>query len=815
MSLRMRGTAIVLAGLAGAGVGAGEVRAQPPVLEQAADSVSGKTDSGKAIAFDIAPGPLGPALQHWARTSGSKLLVSSHAIRNMTTPGLRGNFTPAAALERLLHGNNLVYVFKGKHSATIFGPDGALEARAQATALPQIEVATDTAPPERGNGPVQGFVAHKSLSGTKTDTPLLETPQAISVVGRDQVVNQGSQSVVEALRYTAGVSTNINPNDNRFESLRIRGFEPVLYLDGMQLPFGSLLFGRPKVDPFMLERIEVLKGPSSSLYGQVAPGGLVNLVSKLPSPIQTRAVEIQANNFGQIQAGFDVGGPASKDGDLLYRLTGVVHDGGTQIDHVDDFRGAIAPSFTWRPNLDTTLTVLGSYQRDNSGVSIQFLPSQGTLLPNPNGIVPVSRFTGEPGFNKFERTQYWAGYQFEHRASDVWTLRQNLRYASLDTTVKAVLGAGLQPDLQTLRRSAFIVPEKADAFTVDNQAEARFSTGPLAHTALFGFDYRRVTSDSSQYFAVAPTINLFNPVYGAAVPAPALVSSISQRQNQLGAYVQDQVAFDRWRLTLNGRHDWISTETDNHIAATRQAQSDTAFSGRAGLTYVFDFGVAPYVAVARSFQPTLGAAGGVPFKPTTGIQQEVGIKYQPANLNLLLTGALFNLVQQNVVTPSGLLQVQTGEVRSRGAELEAAASLSNGLRLVASYTYTDTEVTSTGIPAQLGKRFITVPLHQGAIWADYTFQSGALAGFGFGAGVRYVGQSYGDAANTVVIPNYSLIDATAHYDLSNLDSRLKGAKLALNVNNLFDKRYVSTCASLNQCYYGTGRVITGSLRYTW
>ena len=360
-----------------------------------------------------------------------------------------------------------------------------------------------------------------------------------------------------------------------------------------------------------------------------------------------------------------------------------------------------------------------------------------------------------------------------------------------------------------LNRSAFIVPEKSDAFTVDNQAEAKFNTGLLAHTVLFGFDYRRVTSDSSQYFAVAPSINLFNPVYGAVIPAPPLLSSISQRQNQLGAYVQDQVAFDRWRLTLNGRHDWISTETDKHLAATQQAQSDRAFSGRAGLTYVFDSGIAPYVAVARSFQPTLGTSGGIPFKPTTGTQQEFGIKYQPENLNLLLTGALFNIVQQNVVTPSGLLQVQTGEVRSRGAELEATASLSNGLKFVASYTYTDTEVTSTGTPAQLGKRFITVPLHQGAIWADYTFQSGALTGFGFSAGVRYVGQSYGDVANTIVIPSYSLVDTTVHYDLENLDSRLKGAKLALNVNNLFDKRYVSTCASLNQCYYGTGRVITG------
>src|SRR5262249_38230832 len=244
------------------------------------------------------------------------------------------------------------------------------------------------------------------------------------------------------LRYTAGVSVNINPNDTRFESIRIRGFEPVLYLDGMQLPFGANLFGRPKVDPFMLERVEVLRGPSSSLYGQIAPGGLVNLVSLTPTPIPTRTVEFEANSLGRLQTGFDVGGPIDPKGEFLYRVTGLLHDGGTQIDNVDDFRGLIAPSFTWKPNIDTTLTVLGAFQRDVTGVAIQFLPARGTLLPNPNGVVPISKFVGEPGFDQFTRTQAWAGYQFEHHANDIWTVRQNLRYAVVDTNLKAIIGQG-------------------------------------------------------------------------------------------------------------------------------------------------------------------------------------------------------------------------------------------------------------------------------------------------------------------------------------------------------------------------------------
>src|SRR5262249_11136854 len=435
--------------------------------------------------------------------------------------------------------------------------------------------------------------------------------------------------------------------------------------------------------------------------------------------------------------------------------------------------------------------------------------------------VPISKFVGEPGFDQFARTQGWAGYQFEHHANDIWTVRQNLRYAVVDTDLKAVIGqGGLQANLRTLNRFAFMVPENANAFTLDNQAEARFKPGFLSHIALLGVDYRRSSSEFSQYFGSAPPIDLFNTVYGAAIVPPPLTTHTGQVQDQVGIYVQDQIALDRWRLTLGGRHDWVATDTQNFIANTTQSQSDAAFSGRAGLNYVFDFGLSPYIAYARSFQPTVGVTqAGTPFQPTTGEQSEAGVKYQPLGTNLLLTAALFNLTQQNVLTPdpSGLpgAQVQTGEVRSRGLELEATASLTEGVKLVASYTRTDTEVTKTNTIAQLGKQFITVPRNQAAVWVDYTVQHGPARGLGFGGGARYTGQSYGDAANTLLIPSYMLFDAAVHYDLENLSPMLRGATVAINVQNIFDKAYVSTCQSINACFYGDGRVVTGSLRYSW
>jgi iron complex outermembrane receptor protein len=665
------------------------------------------------------------------------------------------------------------------------------------------------------------------MAGTKTNTPILEVPQSISVVGSDQIRDQGARSVVQALGYTPGVVTN-SPNDTRFESLRLRGFQPVLYLDGMQLPYGASQFGQPKLDLALLERVEVLKGPSSSLYGQVAPGGMINLVSRLPTATPVNSVEVLGDSWGRAQTNFDVGG-ADKAGDLYWRIAGTLHGGGTQVDFVNDFRGAIAPSFTWRPDLDTSFTFLSGYQRDITGLALQFFPAIGTLLPSPNGRIPLTKFLGEPGFDHFDRQQAWVGYQFEHSFNDIWTVRQNVRYFDLQTNTYAVAGggaAGMNPypnagvgDYATLARAAFKFPENANAFTMDNQAEARFSTGAFAHTVLMGLDYRHTTSELNMGIGSAPSINLNNTVYGASIAMPATATNTGQRQDQTGLYLQDQIALGRWRLTLSGRHDWVSTDSLNFLKNTAQSQNDGAFTGRAGLNYVFDFGLSPYIAYATSFQPTLGTtASGTPFQPTTAKQAEIGVKYQPVGTNLLMTAAVFDTTQQNVLTvdPNNtLFSVQTGEARSRGAEFEATASLTDGLKLKASYAYTDTLTTKTNMLSQLNKHLIIQPMNQAALWADYTFMQGQLTGFGFGGGVRYIGDSYGDLANTISIPSYTLFDAAIHYDLSNFDRRLRGVQLAVNATNLFNKYYVASCTTLSSCFLGTGRTVIGSIRYSW
>lgn len=461
---------------------------------------------------------------------------------------------------------------------------------------------------ETATGPVQGYVATRSATGTKTDTPLIETPQSISVVTADQMQAQGVRSLAESLRYTPGVSAEIWGPDNRCYGTQIRGFkeqsDSFFYKDSLQLR-GTGFANFTCLDPYGAERIEVMRGPSSVLYGQGEPSGIINYVSKRPLDKPFHEVEFGIGSYRQVEGRFDFSGPLDKAGTWLYRLTGLTSGGVTQVDFADKDRVFIAPALTWRPNTDTTLTVLGHYQKDWTGWTTQFLPAEGTVFPNPHGKIPSSRFVGEPAFDQFNPTTYSIGYIFEHQANDVWTFRQNARYAGLDNRNQLVVfGAGFVPynknDPRYLReysRIGDLGHSWLNTFAIDNQAQAKFRTGLLAHTLLIGLDFQRYRfGDFGRSYNVGP-IDIFNPSYGQPLTPAGVYTNAVQTQMQTGIYVQDQIKIDRWVLQLGGRHDWATTDTDDRLNRTRTKQSDSAFTGRAGLLYLFDNGLAPYAAI--------------------------------------------------------------------------------------------------------------------------------------------------------------------------------------------------------------------------
>lgn len=700
-------------------------------------------------------------------------------------------------------------------------------AHAQAPTPPagviQLEIVTVTEQGESGTGPVNGYVARRTTSGSKTDTPILETPQAISVIGRKQIEDQAAQTVMEATRYSPGIRSETFGGDPRNDWFLIRGFtaqDTGYYLDSLQL--FSTAFATFKLEPYGLERIEVLRGPSSVLYGGNNPGGMINAISKKPPLTPFREISVGVNNYGNVYGAFDLGGPVAIDGNgagnqFYYRIVGLGRVGDTHVDYTNDDRAYIAPSLTWKPNADTTLTILGSYQRDKTNGQ-NFLPFEGTVVPAPYGRIPTKLFTSNPGFDSFEREQAMIGYQFEHRLNDSWTVRQNLRYNHLTVDFQTLYGLGYAAAPTAtealLARGSFVTKPRVGLFTVDNQAETKFVTGPLQHTMLFGLDYKRYSIDDEQGFEMGPSLNLVNPVYVPATPTTSRYTLNNIVQSQVGAYVQDQIKVDRFTLVLSGRHDWVNTDTTNYLFPGSSSEGDDhKFSGRAGLVYTTDIGLAPYVSYSRSFNPLIGTNSATqrPLEPETGEQVEVGLKYQPVGMNSFVGVAFFDLKRQNVLTtdPNNILnQVQTGEVRSRGIEFEVNANLMEGLNLIGAYTLYDLETTKDLNPLNVGLVPVGVPETFGSLWLDYTVQQGTFQGFGVGAGVRFVGESYADPANTLKVPSYTVADAGIHYERDNW-------RVALNVSNLFDEVHVGSCSSSNACFYGDRRRATLSASYKW
>lgn len=762
------------------------------------------------MTFNIPAQSLTQALTAFAKVSGVRLAYHAELTKGRKSQPLQGGYTREQALAKLLEGTPLTYRFTGHRTVAIVDRS-ADNSFAQSVSLDTIDVSGQS---------VNGYVANTNTSATKTNTPLIETPQSISVITREQIEAQGVKSISQSLGYTAGVVAEPRGNVNGyFEFPYIRGFTPAnfLYRDGLQLLGAS---AGVQVEPYSLERIEVVKGPSSILYGQGSPSGIVNLVSKRPTATPFREIAVQGGSWDRKQVMFDLSGPVPQDARFMYRLTGLARDSDTQVDFTKDNKVLIAPAFTWKPDADTSLTILLEYQKADAGF-FNFVPAQGTFKPNPNGTISTSFFTGDPNLQRSTVMNASVGYQFERRFNDVFTVRQNYRHMRLEVDADTIFTSGAtfaDPAMRTVSRFANLNRDNNDADTIDNQLQAKFNVNSVAHTVLAGVDIQRNVQDKVSGNRATTAINLFNPVYYQNIAPAAPSSYTNQVLGQIGGYIQDQVKWDRWVLVVGARTDFATTDTRNKLTNGLTKQADSAVTKRAGLLYLFDNGVAPYVNYSESFSPTAGVDRfGAAFKPTTGRQYEGGIKYQPKDFNALFTVAVFDIARQNVTTLDPVnpaFSVQTGEVASRGFEFEGKMSLAQGLDLAAAYTFLDTRVTKSN-GTDLGKRPVGIPDHAASLWLDYTFRNGPATGFGAGAGVRFVGSTWGDSINTLEVPSYTLMDASIHYDLAGLNPQLKGYKLAVNATNLLDSTYVASCLTAMQCFYGFRRTVLGTLKYQW
>ena len=701
----------------------------------------------------------------------------------------------------------------------------ALLAAGQAYAQePVIELDTIVV---EGDGPASDtsgkLLTTRARSATKTSTPVLETPQSVTTVTRRQIDEQNPQTVGEALRYTAGVLSDRDTN-SRYDSIFLRGFGAfgtatsyVNYLDGLKLPRGQA-FAQSSIDPFLLDRIDVLKGPSALLYGQVSPGGLVNQISRLPSAAPYNEVWIQGGTDDRLQGGLTSRGALTQDGSLQYGITAVGRRADTRYDDVEEERFAIAPAVTWQPDADTTLTLSGYHQEDPEGGYFNSLYPRFLAPAAYRSRLDRDLNVGDPDFDSFTREQSGIGYALEHRFSEMVTARSNLRYSQIDVDFQSLQMSGPISADGIIPRHALRSIEDVGGLSVDNQVEFNFATGEIGHKLLAGIDYQNSTSDWEYRFGAAPPLDVTNPIYGLPIGSLATIIDSEQTLSQTGLYLQDQLSLGGFRAVLGLRHDWTDQQTDNRRASTTSGQTSDATSYRAGLLYLFDNGFAPYASYSTSFEPVIGvAADGAPFVPTKAQQYEIGLKYQPTGFDALFTVSAFDIRQKNVLTPGSIpgFNVQEGEIRSRGIEFEARGNLTTDIEVIAALTLLDTEVTESSRAANIGNRPQGVPDHFGSVWGNYSFNAGALDGVTVGGGVRFVGASFADDANNVKADGYTLFDAALRYDFGAKTASLQGLEATLNATNLLDKEYYSSCSSNFYCQFGNGRQILAGFRYRW
>ncbi len=651
------------------------------------------------------------------------------------------------------------------------------------------------------------LIADDAAGALKIQTSLMETPLSVSVLTGQRLRDFNAQTVQDTLVYTAGVHAGAYGVDPRGDWSSIRGASPTIFVDGMQSLFGNYNNTRPNT--FSLSQVEILKGPSSVMYGQGSTGGIINLVSKRPKAETSRELWMSYGSFSRKQANVDFTGPLSQDGRLLYRLVATAKDSDSQTNHVPDNALLVAPSLTWLPSDTTAVTLLLNYQENESGTGTQFLPWEGTILPSRFGQIDPGVFLSEPEWDSYDSEQTALTLIVDHKLNETWQVHARSRYADSSADYNSMWPSfppTFLEDGRSLVRTAYVSDAASEVFVGDVQLKGAFDSGRWQSKLLVGFDFQDATTDNDFYYGYGQggVIDAFDPVYGN-VPTNTPVTDYPENEtNQRGLYLSGHVKFDdHWVVTTGLRYD----ETESEVVGTGASQKDDAVTGRLGLLYHGDAGISPYVSFSQSFLPVIGTgADGRPYQPREGEQLEAGLKWQPQHGRGLLTAAAFKINDKNNLTPdlnNPQQRIQTGEIEINGFELEGQWSWYQW-SLLAAYAYTDAEIAAANDGSQ-GNHVATIPDQTASLWA--TFRPSAWPGVSVAGGVRYVGPSW-DGADRFSVPSYTLADLQIGYTYRSIN-------FSIDVDNITDKVYLSSVLARGDSFYGARRNISASVRYVF
>jgi iron complex outermembrane receptor protein len=653
--------------------------------------------------------------------------------------------------------------------------------------------------------------ATRAVTATKTDTPILNIPQSINIVTAEQIDDRGATTLVDALTYTAGVSNG--GDDSRGDFNNIRGFESVLYVDGLKRNYGFVYL--PRADVNALERVEVLVGPASVLYGSGSAGGLTNMQSKRPKFSAGATASLSYGTFDRKEGVIDVTGPLSDT--FAARFVGLVRDANSQIDYVPNDRVLAQPAITWRPGNNTQITAIGLYQRDKNGPNYNVVPLVASILAPPGRRVPDSRMLGEPTINAAGHKENTSiTLLADHRFTDVFSFHSATRYSEANTDQREIYpnvfadplnpfidengNGSIEADETRVPRNLFAFDVDYETFNSDNNVGINFKTGRLSHKVLVGVDVSHFRQVARQAFDLSTPIDIYNPVYGTA-PGPVYADPTKQILKQTGYYVQDQVDFGAVAALVLGvrRDSYTKQDTGVPDETTRKTTK------RAGLTVNVTPTLAPFISYSESFLPIAGLNQfGSTYSPLSGEQKEVGVKWQPLEATLLRV-SYYDIKEDNALRPdpnNPLNSIQSGTTKSQGFEFQADHNLAANLTVTAAYSH------ATSRQSGDGRQRDNVPKTLASIFGTKTVDLMDELSLRFGGGVRYVGpQTSGDPAIfQVETPSYTLVDAMAALDY-------KDWAFKLNALNLLDKHYYPSCYSAGFCANGLGRTLEATLGY--
>jgi iron complex outermembrane receptor protein len=670
---------------------------------------------------------------------------------------------------------------------------------------------TGAADYETAQGPVQGYHATRSASATRTDTSIHETPQSISVVSKDVVEDIGATRLQDALDYAGGVGRANNFGGQGLTTFTVRGFTTgEFYRNGFPINRGY-----PNMpDANSIERLEVLRGPATMLYGRGDPGGTFNVVSKQPLAEPKVTLGSQLDDQGMQRATLDASGPLDEQGRLAYRLNVVGEGGDTFRDHVETERYGVTPVVTWQATDDTKVIFEGDFMRNNHPLDRGL-----TRYANQKGTPSRDTFWGEKDIGKLHNDNNMAQLRFEHLLNDDWTLGGGFQW--LDGTLQgnAIEANSLAADGRTLSRNFnYRKLEWTDKDTQLNLT-GHFSTGGFDHTLLTGvefedYDYKSIIQRSSGLAGSYP-IDIFDPVYGQ--PRPALTRTPTHDKENLktyAAFVQDQVALtDRLKVLAGARFERFEHDYESYVTGVKPWNAaDNAVTPRVGVIYDLTETVAVYADAARSFKPNTGAAReGGGFEPEKGKSYEMGIKWEALERQLSVDAAIYQIEKKNVLTTDPLdstFSVAAGQVRSRGFDLNVAGNITPEWRVIGGYAYVDAEVTKDNT-IRVGSRLANIPRNSFSLLNVYEFQDGSLKGLGLGAGGKYVAERVGQTSNTPFsMGAYTVVDLLGYYKVNDK------VRLNLDVKNLFNRDYEEGAFGNVYAYPGEPRTVQVGIAYT-